>query len=72
MLILWIKKIKTGGQNSQPKNARESLQKHNEDMRRFQLCHPKLKSLQTQDIMIAGGHVLAAVHSVKMTQYAKN
>ena len=72
MLILWIRKSKTGERTDPPKNDKDSFQKHNEDMKRFHLSHPKMEPTSPSDIMIADGDILAAVQKVKLTKHVQN
>ena len=72
MLILWIRKNKTGERTCPQKNDKESLEKHNEDMKRFRLTHPEIEATNPKDIMTADGNVLAAVQNVKLNKHAKN
>lgn len=72
MLILWIRKGKTDGQTRPSKDDKESFRKHNEDMKRFCLSHPKIEAISVHDIMTADGNVLAAVQQVKLNKHAQN
>jgi len=72
MLILWIRKGKTGGQTRPSKNDKESFRKHNEDMKRFCLSHPKIEATSAHDIMTADGNVLATVQQVKLNKHVQN
>lgn len=72
MLILWIRKGKAVGQTHPPKDDKESFRKHNEDMKRFCLSHPKIEVTNVHDIMTADGNVLAAVQQVKLNKHAQN
>lgn len=72
MLILWIRKNKTGERTCTPKNAKESFRKHNEDMKRFRLSHPEIEATSGRDIMTADGNVLATVQNVKLNKHVQN
>ena len=75
MLILWIRKSKMGEQTCTKKNDNDSLQKHNEDMKKFQVSHPKIEITNSQDIkdiLTAEGDVLARVQEVKLTKHSQN
>ena len=72
MLILWIRKSKTGERTCPQKNDQDSFWKHNEDMKRFRLAHPKIEATNSKDIMIADGNILATVQKVKLTKHAQN
>ena len=53
MLILWIRKSKTGEQTCPQKNDKDSFQKHDEDMKKFRLAHPDIEAISPRDIMTA-------------------
>ena len=72
MLILWIRKRKTGEPTSPKKYDKDSLRKHDEDMKMFRLSHPKIEATNTADIMTADGNILAAVQNVKLTKHIQN
>ena len=72
MLILWIRKSKTGEQNCPQKNDQASFLKHAEDMKRFRLSHPEIETTNPRDIMTADGNILAAVEKVKLTKHVQN
>ena len=72
MLILWIRKKKTGEPTSPKKYDKESLQKHDEEMKKFRLSHPKIVTKNTEDIMTADGNILATVQKVKLAKHIQN
>ena len=72
MFILWIRKNKTGERTSPQKNDQESLRKHDEDMKKFRLDHPKIETKSLKDIMTIGGDVLATVQNVRLNKHAQN
>ena len=74
MLILWIRKVKTAEPSRPQKDDKNSLQKHNEDMKKFRLSHPAIEaaSSKDKDIITANGDVLATVQKVKLTKHAQN
>jgi len=72
MLILWIRKTKEGEQACHDKNAKDSLQKHNEDMKRFCMAHPKIEPTGSKDIMTTDGAILAPVQTVKLAGNSQN
>jgi hypothetical protein len=72
MLILWIRRTKTGEQTSPPKNEKESFQKHNEDMKNFRLSHPETENINPKDIITPDGIILAPVHGVKLARNVQN
>jgi len=72
MLILWIRKSQTGEQTCHLKNSQNSFQKHDEDMKRFRLAHPRIESTGSRDIMTTDGAILAPVQTVKLAKYSQN
>ena len=72
MLILWIRKIKTGEQACPQKNDQDSFQRHNEDMKRLRQAHPEIASTNPRDIITADENVLATVQKVKLPKHAQN
>jgi hypothetical protein len=72
MLILWIRKTKTGDQTCHQKNGQSSFQKHDENMKRFRLTHPRIKSTGSKDIMTTDGAILAPVQTVKLASNSQN
>ena len=71
MLILWIRKKKTGEPSGQPKGDLESFQKHIESMKNFCLAHPKLEETP-KDVFTMDNLVLAPVQHVKLSRNAQN
>lgn len=72
MLILWIRKIKTGMQSSPRKKEPKSFQKHNADMKKFRLSHPDIEAINSQDIITADGNILAPVHGFRLAKNIQN
>ena len=72
MLILWIRKSQTGEQTCHRKNGQTSFQKHDEDMKRFRLTHPRIESTGSMDIMTTDGAILAPVQTVKLANHSQN
>lgn len=72
MLILWIRKTKEGELSRPPKKTKDSLKKHNEDMKNFHLAHPKIETTSSRDIRTPDGDILAAVQNVKLTRHTQN
>jgi len=76
MLILWIRKSKTGEQTRQQETGKDSFRKHVEDMKRFRLSHAReievISSKDIKDIMTPDGDVLAAVQKVSLSEHAQN
>jgi len=72
MIILWIRKKKTEGQNGLAKDNKESFQKHDEVMKQFRLAHPDTNVINAKDIITADGNLLAPVDSVKLTEHVQN
>ena len=72
MLILWIRKSKTGERTCPQENDKDSFRKHDEDMKRFRLAHPKIEVTSSKDIMTPDGNILATVQKVKLDKYAQN
>ena len=64
--------MKKGEPTRQPKDVQDSPQQHNEAMKRFQLSHPKIGPASPQDIIIAGGHILAAAQTAKLAANTQN
>ena len=72
MLILWIRKSKTGEPASPKKYDKDSLRKHDEEMKRFRLTHPKTEAIKNNDVVTVDGNMLAAVQNVKLTKNTQN
>ena len=72
MLILWIRKRKTGEADCPQKDDKDAFQKHNEDMKRFYLSHPTVEAISPGDIMTPDGDILAAMQNVKLIKHAQN
>ena len=72
MFILWIRKNKTGERTCPQKNDRESFPKHDEDMKKFRLAHPKIEVTSLKGIMTIDGDILAAVQNVRLSKHAQN
>ena len=72
MIILWIRKNKTGERNCSSNNGQNSFQKHDKEMKGFRLSHPEMETMNPRDIMTTDGNILAAVNGVKLNQYAQN
>ena len=72
MLILWIRKRKAGEPTSPKKYDKDSLRKHDEEMKKFRLSHPKIETANNEDIMMADGNILAAVQKVKLAKHVQN
>jgi len=72
MLILWIRRNKTDKQTNSPKNDKETLKKHNEDMKKFRLSHPEIETINVKDIIAPDGAILAPVHGVKLAKNVQN
>ena len=72
MLILWIRRNKTDKQPSPPKKDKETLKKHNEDMKKFRLSHPEIENIDVKDIISPDGAILAPVHGVKLAKNVQN
>ena len=72
MLILWIRRNKTDKQTSLPKKEKETLKKHNEDMKKFRLSHPEIENIDVKDIISPDGAILAPVHGVKLAKNVQN
>ncbi len=72
MIILWIRKKKTEGQNGLVKDNKESFHKHDEIMKQFRLAHPDTNVINARDIVTADGNLLAPVDKVKLTEHVQN
>jgi hypothetical protein len=72
MLILWIRRSKADKQTSPTKNDKETLKKHNEDMKKFRLSHPEIENINVKDIIEPDGAILAPVHGVKLAKNVQN
>ena len=72
MLILWIRKAQKSEQTCHDNNDRSSFQKHNEDMKRFCLAHPKIESTGSKDIVTTDGAILAPIQTVKLAGNSQN
>jgi len=72
MLILWIRKTKESEQTRHDKNDKGSFQKHDEDMKRFCMAHPKIESTGSKDIITTDGAILAPVQAVKLAGNSQN
>ena len=72
MIILWIRKKKSGESTDQPADSEDSLQKHNEDIKKFRQAHPKIELKSSNDIFTTDGDVLATVQSVKLAKHTQN
>lgn len=72
MIILWIRKKKTEGQNGLARDSKESFQKHDDVMKQFRLDHTDTNVINAKDIITADGNLLAPVDKVKLTKHVQN
>ena len=75
MFILWIRK-RPPDDDGEPPKAAESLEIHNEAMKKFRREHPDIPEIievvKPHDIVLTDGDVLAAVEKVKVAASSKN
>jgi hypothetical protein len=73
MLILWIRKNKASEPVCPPqKEDKKSFQKHDEEMKKFRLAHPKIEATSPGDIVTKDGLILAPVHWVRLNKNIQN
>jgi len=71
MLILWITKSKKKEQDANVTDD-TAFKKHDAEMKKFHASHPDLSVINTRDIVLANGDVLAEVSGFKLSKHAGN
>lgn len=69
MLILWIRRNKKKNPGN---DIKDSLQKHNDDMKKFRGSHQDFETIVYKDIITEDGTVLAPIRNVKLAKHSQN
>ena len=72
MLILWIRKSKENKQREDKKTDDSAFRKHDAHMKKFRESHPDLSVLNTSDIVMTNGDVLAQVSGYRTAKNVQN
>ena len=72
MLILWIRRKKPDKDNKSGKNKKQELQKHNLEMKKFQISHAETEITSLSDIVANCGNSLVPVSKVKLPEHIQN
>jgi hypothetical protein len=72
MIILWIRRRKTGEKKGETEEKQKHFAKHDEDMKRFKLAHSDMNIMSGDDILTDEGDILAPVNKVKLSTYVAN
>jgi hypothetical protein len=74
MIILWVRKRKSGESRDPSVSDKESFQKHDELMKKFRFSHPdrEVKIVPAKDILTTDGNLLAPIDSVKLDKNKLN
>jgi hypothetical protein len=71
MFIMFIRRHKTGEKTNPPKNDKDHLRKHNEDMKKFRLSHPK-ELPGIKDMITTDGDTLITLRTIRLAKHTQN
>ena len=72
MIILWIRRKKSGMSTGIDKRENQSFQIHDDIMKRFRLEHQDTDMLNPKDILAGEENLLAPIQQVKLTENIQN
>lgn len=72
MIILWIRRKKSGMPSNTGKMENQSFQVHDDIMKRFRLEHQDTDMLNTKDILAGEENLLAPIQQVKLEENTQN
>ena len=72
MIIIFVRKSKNGEASPTETTDKESVQKHNEEMKKFRLNHPKIKETAAKEPVTAENLLLLPVTGVKLSKNSQN
>ena len=72
MLIIWVRKNKAEEQSCQQTKDKECIRKHNDDMKKFRITHPKIKTEKPKEAIAAENHLLLPVQGIRLPKHSQN
>jgi hypothetical protein len=74
MIILWVRKRKSGESKDPPQRDHDTFRKHDDIMKKFRISHPdrEVKIVTPKDIMTTDDNLLAPVDMVKLDKNKQN